>query len=121
MPKIKKLATIWIVSSIGLISKVFAVTVWTFRDTKDLGYDQSQIDGSHSILDIISVINNYLWFSIWLCCFLFMIRNWYKLITATWDEKAMGSAIKALIWSGIWIAICLLAYVIVNIAVKLFA
>ena len=121
MQKIKKLATIWIVSSIGLISKVSAVTVRTFRDTKDTEHDMSQIDGSRSILDMINVINSYLRFAIWFCCFLFMIRNWYKLITAAWDEKATWAAKKALLWSGIWIIICLLSYTIVNIAVRLFA
>lgn len=121
MQKLKKLATIWIISSIGFISKVFAVTVRTFRDTKDTEHDMSQISGSRSILDMINVINSYLWFTIWFCCFLFMIRNWFKLITASWDEKATWSAKKALLWSGIWIVICLLAYAIVNIAVRLFA
>lgn len=121
MSKIKQLATIWIISSIGFLSKVFSVTVRTFRDTKDTEHDMSQIDGSHSILDMISVINSYLWFAIWFCCFVFMIWNWFKLITAAWDDKAMWSAKKALLWSGIGIAVCLLAYVIVNLAVRLFA
>lgn len=119
---IKKLTIIWIVSLIGCISKVYAVTVYTFRKTRDTAdYDFSQIDGNTSILDIISLVNQYLWFAIWFFCFLFMVWNWYKLITAAWDDKAMGSAKKALLWAGIWIVVCLLAYIIVNLAVKLFA
>lgn len=118
----KKLASICIISCICSISKTFAVTARTLNKTKDsANHDRSQIDGSRSILDMISLVNDYLWFAIWFVCFLFMIWNWYKLITASWDEKAMGSATKALLWSGIWIAICLLAYIIVNIAINLFA
>ncbi len=81
----------------------------------------AQIEWSHAVLDIIAMVNSYLWFAIWFFCFLFMIWNWYKLITANWDEKAMSSATKALIWCGVWIAVCLLAYIIVRVAVKLFA
>ncbi len=121
MQKLKKLATIWLISLIGFISKVSAVRVRTFRDTKNTEHNISQIDGSRSILDMISVVNSYLWFAIWFCCFVFMIWNWYKLITAAWDEKATWAAKKSLLWSGIWIAVCLLAYAIVNIAVRLFA
>jgi uncharacterized membrane protein YjfL (UPF0719 family) len=50
-----------------------------------------------------------------------MIINGYKLITAHWDEKQTKAAIKWLLWAVIWIVICLLAYIIVNLAVKLFA
>ena len=121
MNNIKKLSSILIISLIGWISKVSAIIVYTVRDTKDTKYDMAQIDGSNSILSIISLVNDYLWFAIWFFCFIFMIWNWYKLISANWDEKVMSSAKKALLWSGIWIVVCLLAYIIVNLAVRLFA
>ncbi len=121
MKNIKKLTTLWIISLIGCLSKVSAVTVRTVRDTKDTKHNRSQIDGSNSILGLISLVNDYLWFAIWFFCFIFMIWNWFKLISANWDEKAMSSARKALLWSGIWIVVCLLAYIIVNLAVRLFA
>lgn len=124
MNNIKKLSTLWIVLLIGCLSKVSAVTARTFKRS-NMGdtakYSRSQIDGSISILGLISLINNYLWFAIWFFCFLFMIWNWYKLISANGDEKVMSSARKALLWSGIWIAVCLLSYIIVKIAVNLFA
>ena len=121
MNNIKKLSSILIISLIGWISKVSAIIVYTVRDTKDTKYDMAQIDGSNSILSIISLVNDYLWFAIWFFCFIFMIWNWYKLISANWDETVMSSAKKALLWSGIWIVVCLLAYIIVNLAVRLFA
>ena len=121
MTNIKKLSSIWIITSIGFISKVSAVTTQTFRRTKDSAdYTRSQIDGTHSILDIISFVNSYLWFAVWFVCFLFMIINGYKLIMNNWDEKQSSTATTWLLKSIIWIVICILAYIIVNVAVKLF-
>jgi len=72
------------------------------------------------ITDIISLVNSYLWFAIGFVCFLFMIRNGYQLIMARGDEKQMKTATSSLIWSALWLTVCLLAYIIVNIAVKFF-
>lgn len=120
MTNIKKLTSIWIIALLGFISKVSAVTVRTLKKTEDTAdHKRSQIDGSRSILDIISFVNSYLWFAVWFVCFLFLIWNGYQLIINNWDEKK--SPMKWLLWSIIWIVICLLAYIIVNLAVKLFA
>ena len=124
MMHIKKLAGILTATLIGSVSKVYALSVHILKGTKDSAgetYSYTQVDGSRSILDMISFVNNYLWFAVWFVCFLFMIVNGYKLITANWDEGETKKATKALLWSIIWITICLLAYIIVNLAVKLFA
>lgn len=120
--KIKALTSILIITLLGVIPEVYAVTVWTLKKTRDTT-DQSwtQVDGVRSIIDVISLVNTYLWFAVWFFCFIFMIWNWFKLISANWDEKAMSSARKALIWSWVGLAVCLMAYIIVNLAVKLFA
>lgn len=119
---IKKFIAICTTTLIGLMSKVSAVTVRTFRKTKNSAdHNRSQIDGSRSILDIISFVNSYLWFAIWFVCFLFMVINGYKLIMSSWDEKESSAATSWLLKSIIWILICLFAYIIVNLAVKLFA
>lgn len=116
------ITTLIVAAIVSMSTKVYAVTAWTLKKTTDSAeHSWTQIVGSRSILDIISMVNSYLWFAIWFCCFLFMIWNGFKLISANWDEKSMDSAKKALLWSGIWIAICLLAYIIVNLAVRLFA
>ena len=100
------------------------LTARTFQKAWDTAESPSDIwgavTGSYSILDMISLVNRYLWFAIWFFCFVFMIWNWFKLISANWDEKAVWSAKKALIWSVVWIVVCLLAYIIVNLAVKIF-
>lgn len=119
---IKKFITLCTITFIGLMSKVSAVTVRTFRKTKNTAdHNRSQIDGSRSILDIISFVNSYLRFAIWFVCFLFMIINGYKLIMNNGDEKGSAAATSWLLKSIIWIVICLLAYIIVNLAVKIFA
>ena len=113
----KKYITLFITILLS-IQSTFSVSLSTIiPDT----WERIWISWDFSILDIIAMVNSYLRFWIWFFCFLFMIWNWYKLISANLDEKATGSATKALIWCTIWIAICLLAYVIVNIAVNLFA
>lgn len=119
---IKKLTSIWIITLIVSMSKTYAVTAQTLRKTEDTAdHIRSQIDGSRSLLDIISFVNSYLWFAIWFVCFLFMVINGYKLIMNNWDEKQSETATSWLVKSIIWILICLLAYIIVNVAVKLFA
>lgn len=87
----------------------------------DAAVTYEQIDGQYSILQLIRFVNSYLRFAIGFVCFLFTIINWYKLITAQWDEKTTKDATKALYWSIIGIGICLLAYIIVNVTLRLFA
>ena len=87
----------------------------------DIDNDPTQIGWQRSILNIISLVNNYLWFIIGLACFWFMVWNGYQLIMARGDEKQMKSATNALIWCAVWLTVCILAHIIVNIALKLFA
>lgn len=108
-----------------MTTSVNALTVITVRgkygSNPDVQQAGEQIEWSHAVLDIIAMVNSYLWFGIWFFCFVFMIRNWYQLIMSSGDEKKMKSATSSLVWCGIWIVVCLLAYIIVNLAVKLFA
>ena len=116
------LTSLIIILTTSVSSKAFAVTPYILQGTTDsAGITTEQVSGSRSILNTISMVNSYIWFFIWFFCFVFMIWNGYKLITANWDEKAMKSARTALLWSFIWLAICIVAYIIVNIAVNLFA
>lgn len=116
------LTSLIVILTTSVSSKVFAVSAHILQGTTDAA-DQAheQVDGSRSILNTISMVNSYIWFFIGFFCFVFMIWNGYKLITANGDEKAMKSARTALLWSFIWLAICIVAYIIVNIAVNLFA
>ena len=117
------LALLTVILTTLISSRAFAVTVYTPSEkTVDMAAGTTTaVYGHRSILNTISMVNSYIWFFIWFFCFVFMIWNGYKLITGNGDEKAMKSAKTALLWSFIWLAICILAYIIVNIAVNLFA
>lgn len=119
----KKLIWLWIITLLTLIEKVDAVGLRTLKVKPgwDLDNKWTSITGSRSIFDVIKLVNSYIRFAVGFVCFLFMIINGYKLITANGDEKQTKAATSALIWSVVWITICLLAYIIVNVAVKLFA
>lgn len=121
----KKFKITWILVSLLLafMSITNAVTLYTLKWAvgSDFHQDPTRIQGQRSIFSTISLINDYLWFAIWLACFWFMIWNGYQLIMARGDEKQMKAATDSLIWCGVWLAVCILAHIIVNIAVKLFA
>lgn len=119
----KKLVWLWIFTLLTLLCKVDAVVLRTvkWKPGWDLDNRRTTVAGTRSIFDAIRLVNSYIRFAVGFVCFLFMIINWYKLITANGDEKKTKEATSALIWSAVWIAICLLAYILVNVAVKLFA
>lgn len=111
---------IWLIST-----SVNALTVWTidgkYGSNPDIQKEWVQTSWNHAVLDIIAMVNSYLWFGVWFFCFIFMIWNGYQLIMANGDEKKVKSATSALVGCAIWIVVCLLAYVIVRVAIKLFA
>ena len=122
----KKKTVIWPLAIVllSIACTVDAVSVRTLRWkvwNNDVSQSATQIDWSRSLFDIISVVNSYLRFAIGFVCFLFMIWNGYQLIMARGDSKQMKSATNALVWCGVGLVVCLLAYIIVNLAIKLFA
>jgi len=123
--KLPIILTSILISCISSADALYAFTIskkrYEQKDVADNPGGWTWISGDYSILDVINLINSYLRFAVWFVCFLFMIINGYKLITAHWDEKQTKAAIKWLLWAVIGIVICLLAYIIVNLAVKLFA
>ena len=120
---IRKMAFIRVITILGFMFSTYTdgIQTTTVKPTTDMGHKYQVIRGDISIMDLVSLINSYLWFAIGFFCFVFMIWNWYKLIMANWDSKSTDSAKKWLLWSVVWIAVCLLAYIIVNLAVRLFA
>ena len=116
--KLIYLQTILIINCIKVTNAVNVVLPKGAVSNEDV--PNEQIKWNYSIFKLISIVNDYLRFAVWFVCFLFMIWNWYQLIMARWDSKQMKSATNALIWCAIWLVACLLAYIIVNIAIKLF-
>lgn len=73
-----------------------------------------------TIFEMIQIINQYLWFSIWLICMIILIIGGFNLITAEWDAGKTKKANGMLSWSVIWILICTFSYAAVRIVVNLF-
>lgn len=119
------LLTTLLINSLSSVDALYAFTIskrkYSQWDVADNPSGWTWISGDYSVFDVINLVNSYLRFAVWFVCFVFMIVNGYKLITAHGDEKKTGAATKWLLWAIIWIVICLLAYIIVNLAVKLFA
>lgn len=104
----------------------YALSLWSLWDSSEVSRNSDtpktlELTWNRSVFNIISFVNKYLWFTIGFVCFLFMIWNGYQLIMARWDEKEMKNATNALTWCAVWLTVCILAYIIVNLAVKLFA
>ncbi len=120
MKKVLWILLIWL---LALQSSVDAVTLRTLKWPVGSNIDNNSttVVGDRSIFNIISLVNKYLWFAVGLACFGFMIWNGYKLIMARGDSKQMNAATKSLIWSALGLTVCILAHIIVNIAIRLFA
>lgn len=117
-----ELFVIWCFLKIN--SVVNAVSLYIPKQGNAVDYDtrgKVQLDWNYSILDIIKFVNDYLWFAIWFVCFLFVVVNGIKLIISRWDEQETKKAMHVLVWCVIWILVCLWAYIIVNLAIRLFA
>jgi len=119
----KTIISILTIVLLGAIWVTNAIQVFLPKDTinhKDYQTASEVVSWSRSYTDIIALVNSYLWFSIGFVCFLFMVWNWYQLIIARGDEKQMKSAKSALIGSALWLAVCILAYIIVNVSISIF-
>lgn len=113
---------IWLCTISSTTSAITVHLPGTSTSTPNVNpWNHKQAEWNLSYLAVISFINDYLRFAVWLVCFLFVIINWYKLIISRWDWKQMKKATNALIWCGIGIAASLLAYTIVDIAISLFS
>ena len=87
----------------------------------DVNIKNTQIWGNpDTVLNTISFINEYLWFTIWFLCFIFLIYNGIKIISARGNNEIFKKARGGLVWSGIGIAICILSYSFVRVIVNLF-
>ena len=72
------------------------------------------------IISLIKLINNYLRLSLGVVCLAATVYGWFLLITAQWDKNKFQKANQILLGSGIWLVICVMAYVLVRVVVNLF-
>lgn len=81
----------------------------------------TQIEANESdLFDLINLINDYLWFSIWVICLWALIYGWIWLITAQWNDDKMKRANKILMWALIGILIAIFSYSVIRLVVNLF-
>jgi hypothetical protein len=73
-----------------------------------------------TIFEMIQIINQYLWFSVWFACLIILVIGGFKLITAKWDVAQTKKANTVITWAIIWLLICILSYAAVRIVVNLF-
>jgi hypothetical protein len=71
------------------------------------------------LIDIIKIINKYLWFSLWLIAMIIFVYAWILLI-AWWKKDSFDKANKMLLWAGVAIVISMLSYTVVNLLINLF-
>lgn len=81
----------------------------------------TQIEANESdLFDLINLINDYLWFSIWLVCLWALVYGGIWLITSQWNDDKMKKANKILMWALIGILIAIFSYSIIRLVVNLF-
>lgn len=81
----------------------------------------TQIEANESdLFNIINLINDYLWFSIWIICLWALVYGWISLITSQWSDDKMKKANKILMWALVGILISIFSYAIVRLIVNLF-
>lgn len=71
-------------------------------------------------IELIDVINAYLWFFIWVVSMAMLLYWWYSLIYSKWDEEEFRRANRILYYWWIWIFVSLLSYVWISLLVNLF-
>lgn len=71
------------------------------------------------LIDIINIINKYLWFSIWLIAMAIFVYAGILLIV-WWEKSNFEKANKMLLWAGVAIIVAILSYTIVNLLINLF-
>jgi len=80
----------------------------------------TQIEANESdLFNIINLVNDYLWFSIWAICMWALVYGWILLITSQWSDDKMKKANKILVWALVGILISIFSYAIVRIVVNL--
>lgn len=102
----------------------YAVTVEVPGDnitTRDTSIPSSTIQwDSEDIINLIKLINEYLWFSIASVCLAVAIYAGYQIIMSGWDKAKMQKGNDTLVWALIGIFISLFSYVLVRLVVNLF-
>lgn len=105
---------------------LFFVQVWySFALSVSVPWDNwgetiSVSSNTNYVWSLLRMANKYIWFAIWVSAVLVLMRAWWELMSADWDESKVKNANRTLIYLAIWLIIALFAYTLVRIAANLF-
>lgn len=114
----------WIISLTSFFQQSFAINVELPRAqwNPDIAVIwPEQISGDETtFFNIIEMVNQYLWFGLWLVCMVVLVWGGIQLITASGDAEKMKKTNKLLMWALIGILISILSYSVIRLVVNLF-
>lgn len=88
---------------------------------KDLNINYTHVTWwENTTMELIQMINEYLWFFVWLVAFLLVAYSGFKIITAQGEKEQISKSYDLLIGSVVVIFISLLSYTLVRLVVNLF-
>jgi glucokinase len=123
----KKLVASIIVWGSLVLNQVFALTI----ETVDLTQTSTPVwwqanrlgpinTSSDSYLNVINIVNDYLWFALAAVCVGTLVYAGIRLMTARWDKAKMQQANRALVGMVIGLGIAYFSYTIVRIIANWF-
>ena len=112
---------------IVVIDQVFALTIETVNLTQSstpVGTQANRLGpitaDSKSYLNVINIINDYLWFWLAAVCVWVLVYVGFKLMTAQWDKDKMKQANQALVGMVIGLAIAYFSYTVIRMVANWF-
>lgn len=73
----------------------------------------------HHIKSLLSIINEYLRYSVWIICLCLLVYAWILLIKADWDEGALKKANYIISYIVGWLVVVFFAGTIIKIITNL--
>jgi hypothetical protein len=123
----KRLITSFTLVGSIMVNQVSALTIETVNLTQTstpVGWQANRLGpidaNADSYLNVINIVNDYLWFALAAVCVGTLIYVGIKLMTARWDKAKVQQANKALVGMviGLWIAY--FSYTIIRIIANWF-
>jgi len=89
--------------------------------SRDVNVPWATIEGDFkSIINLVKLINEYLWFSLGAVCMIVAIYAGYQIIMSKWDKAKMKKGNEVLVGAIVGIMIAIFSYVIIRLVVNLF-
>ncbi len=105
-------------------TQCFSLKVWipseNERDIVARDEIITRSESKDSLINLVRLINSYLWFIIAAICMGVVIYAGFLMITGRGDEAQVKKGITMMVYAGIGIGVALMAYAIVNVIVNFF-